>query len=79
MPTVALRAHFDGERIVLDEPYDLPVDSSLMVTLLPSVPDGDSEEAWLRAAASSNALAFLADPAEDIYAVTDGHPFRDAG
>ncbi len=78
MPTVALRAHYDGERIILYEPYDLPANSSLMVTLLPSAPDGDSEEAWLRAAASSDAFEFPADPAEDIYAVTDGEPFHDA-
>jgi hypothetical protein len=67
IPTVALRAHYDGERIILDEPYDLPPNSNLMVTLLPSDTDGDSEDAWLRAAASSDAFAFLADPAEDIY------------
>jgi hypothetical protein len=49
-----------------------------MVTLLPSSPGADSEEAWLRAAASSDAFAFLADPAEDIYTTADGEPFRDA-
>ncbi len=79
MPTVALRAHYDGEHIILDEPYDLPANSVLIVTLLPSQPDEDSEEVWLRAAGSSDAFAFLADPAEDIYAATDGEPFRDAG
>ena len=78
MPTVALQAHYDGEHIVLDEPYDLPPHASLMVTLLPSTADADSEDAWLRAAAASNAFAFLADPAEDIYTATDGEPFRDA-
>ena len=37
-----------------------------MVTLLPpSMPGTDSEEAWLRAVASSDAFAFLADPAQD--------------
>ena len=41
--------------------------------------DGDSEEdAPLSAAASSEAFAFLSDPAEDIYTATDGEPFRDA-
>jgi hypothetical protein len=79
MPTVALQAHFDGERIVLDEPYELPPNANLMVTLLPSASEADSEDAWLRAAASSDAFAFLADPAEDIYTTADGEPFRDAG
>jgi len=78
MPTVALQAHYDGKHVVLDEPYELPANASLMVTLLPSPPDADSEDAWLRAAASSDAFAFLADPAEDIYSATDGEPFREA-
>ena len=78
MPTVALQAHYDGKHIILDEPYDLPANASLVVTLLPSATDGDSENVWLRAAASSDAFAFLADPAEDIYSATDGEPFRDA-
>ena len=78
MPTVALQAHYDGEHIVLDEPYDLPANASLVVTVLPPSSDADSEDAWLRAAADSDAFTFLADPAEDIYTATDGEPFRDA-
>ena len=78
MPTVALQAHYNGEHIVLDEPYDLPANASLIVTLLPSSSAAESEDAWLRAAASSDAFAFLADPVEDIYTTTDGEPFRDA-
>jgi len=78
MPTVALPAHYDGEHIVLDEPYDLPVDASLLVTVLPAMTESDSEETWLRAAVGGGAFAFLADPAEDIYKATDGEPFRDA-
>jgi hypothetical protein len=74
MPTIALRAHFDGERIILDEPYEIPTNSSLMVTVLPVSPDADSENAWLRAAMTSEPFAFLADPAEEIYAITDGIP-----
>ena len=77
MPTIALQAHYDGQRIVLDEPYDLPVNASLMVTLLPASSEADSEEVGLRAAASSGTFAFLADPAEDIYTADDGEPFRD--
>jgi hypothetical protein len=76
MPTIALQAHFDGQHIVLDEPYDLPANTNLMVTVLPA--DDESEDTWLRAAASNDAFSFLADPAEDIYTVADGEPFRDA-
>jgi len=78
MPTVTLQAHYDGRRIVLDEPYDMPANTPLMVTVLPASSDADSEDAWLRAASSSGAFAFLADPAEDIYTLADGEPFRDA-
>ena len=78
MPTVTLQAHYDGRHIVLDEPYPLPANAPLMVTLLPAAADTDSEEIWLRAASASNAFAFLADPAEDIYTPADGEPFRDA-
>ncbi len=80
MPTIAVQAHYDGEKIVLDEPFDLPKHVPLMVTVLPTASEAefDSEEVWLRTAASSDAFAFLADPAEDIYTLTDGEPFIDA-
>lgn len=78
MPTVALQAHYDGERIILDEPFDLPAHAPLMVTVMPAASEAESEEVWLRATAASDAFAFLADPAEDIYTVEDGEPFRDA-
>jgi hypothetical protein len=78
MHTVAVQAHCDDEHIVLDESFNLPANASLMVTLLPSASDTDSEDAWLRATAFSEAFAFLADPAEDLYTAADGEPFRDA-
>ena len=78
MPVVTLQAHFDGQQIVLDEPYELPRNASLMITVLPGSPEVESEDAWLRIAASSEAFQFLADPAEDVYTTADGEPFRDA-
>jgi hypothetical protein len=44
-----------------------------MITI---VPQWDETE-WLRAAASNPAFYFLNDPAEDIYSLSDGEPFRD--
>ena len=78
MDSVTLQAHYDGKRIILDEPFDLPPDAPLMVTVLstPLEPESHSEEAWLRAMASSDAFDFLADPAEDIYTAEDGEPFQ---
>ena len=78
MPTVALRAHYDGTHVVLDEPYDLPPNANLLVTLLPPDTDPDPEDTWLRSVATSEAFAFLANPAEDIYTAADGEPFDDA-
>lgn len=80
MPTVALQAHYDGERIILDEPFDLPPGAPLIVTVLPAASEADSEteDVWLQAMASNDAFAFLADPAEEIYTIEDGEPFRDA-
>ena len=68
MPTVSLRAHFDGERIQLDEPFDLPSDVPLLVTVL--VPERDKErEAWI--AAGREALARAYGDAEPEYALAD--------
>ena len=78
MPTVALPAYYNGEHIVPDEPYNLPANASLMVTLLPAASAPDSEDVCLQASASGEAFAFLTDPAEDLYTAADGEPFRDA-
>jgi hypothetical protein len=40
--------------------------------------DFEDEAAWLRAVASNDVFAYLADPAEDIYTIDDGQPFRDS-
>lgn len=34
MPRVTFKAHFDGEHIVLDEPFPLAPNTQLMVTIL---------------------------------------------
>ena len=46
METVILRAHFDGERILLDDEYELRPNTNLLITVLrePNI----EEEAWLR-------------------------------
>jgi hypothetical protein len=46
MKTVTLAAHFDGEHIQLDEPFKLPADARLLVTIVPE-PLADAErEEW---------------------------------
>ena len=46
MDTFSIPAHFDGERILLDEPVELEPNTRLIVTVLPN---HDTErESWLR-------------------------------
>ncbi|HEX8598398.1 MAG TPA: hypothetical protein VF952_07770 [Chloroflexia bacterium] len=44
-----LRAHFDGQQIVLDEPFELEPDTELLVTVLPKeqVEEDAEQQAWL--------------------------------
>jgi len=46
MNTINLRAHFDGEIILLDEPFNLEPDTKLVVTVLPKHTDEEREE-WM--------------------------------
>lgn len=57
MPTVTLKAHYDGERIQLDEPFDLPRNALLLVTVLSQEGNGD-RVAWLAASSAALARAF---------------------
>lgn len=47
MPTISLRAHFDGKTIRLDEPFDLPQNARLMVTVLQPLIEAERED-WSR-------------------------------
>ncbi|MHB0980484.1 MAG: hypothetical protein ACYC5Q_10535 [Thermoleophilia bacterium] len=76
MITLTLRAHYDGEHIVLDEPYDLPTNAPLAVTVLapaPSEHDRERERAsWAALSAQSLARAYGDDEPE--YTVADLRP-----
>lgn len=43
MQIVNLQAHFDGERILLDEPYELPQNAKLVVSVI-EMEKGDRED-----------------------------------
>ena len=49
MDPVSIPAHFDGERILLDEPVELERDARLIVTVLPK---DDERDSWLRLSAT---------------------------
>lgn len=66
MPTISLKAHYDGTQIVLDEKFDLPANAALIVTVLPAESDREySERAeWATLSASALARAYGDDEPE---------------
>ncbi len=40
METIALRAHFDGKQILLNDPYELQPNTNLLVLVIP-LPDAE--------------------------------------
>lgn len=47
MDTLTVSARFDGEKILLNEPYELKPDMRLFVTIMPAEEDEDRAD-WLR-------------------------------
>ena len=69
MPTVSLRAHYEGKTIRLDEPYDLPEGAQLIVTVL-EAPSSDQERAgWFDL--STRGLARAYGDSEPEYSSAD--------
>ena len=53
---ISIPAHFDGERILLDEPVELERNARFIVTVLPN---GDADrDAWLRLSANQLNAAY---------------------
>jgi len=71
MPSVSLKAHYDGERIILDEPFEIPPNSPLMVTVLPTT-EAEMGEDWILAA--RKALSGAYGPEEPEYGAEDLRP-----
>jgi len=57
MPAVTLKAHYDGSRILLDEPFEIPANSPLMVTVLP-IAEGAMDEGALSLAKRALSRAY---------------------
>ena len=61
MQTVTLTAHFDGKHIQLDEPFELPSEARLLVTILP-VPLPDTvQKDWYALSKAGLARAYSDD------------------
>ncbi len=62
MDAISIPAHFDGERILLDEPFELEPHTRLVITVLPK---HDAErEAWLRLSGRNLESAYAPDEGE---------------
>ena len=63
METRTLRAHFDGNQILLDEPFELEPNTELLITVLPKASDEERED-WARLSLASLARAYSDDEPE---------------
>ena len=68
MPSITLKAHFDGRSILLDEPYQIPPNARLLVTLVES---GQDDERALWAGLSLSGLAGAYGEDEPDYGPAD--------
>ena len=71
MPALTLKAHFDGERIQLDEPFELPINAPLMVTVLAPTNGADDAERADWAKVSATGLARGCSDTEPEYSIAD--------
>jgi hypothetical protein len=63
--------------LVLDDALPIKGPRKVRVIILLPEEEDINESEWLRAAPENPAFAFLEDPEEDIYSMTDGKPFKD--
>ncbi len=68
MNVVTLHAHFDGQQICLDEPFDFEPDTQLIITILPKEPLDDESKDWLFI--SENGLAAAYNENEPEYSLS---------
>ena len=69
MPSISLKAHYDGTAIRLDEPFDLPEGAQLIVTVLEAARLGDERAEWIDLGARGLARAY--GDTEPEYSVDD--------
>ena len=78
MNTIVIPAHFDGERILLDEPVELEPDTKLLVTILPK--HDRERDAWLRLSRESLEGAYGKDEQDyTLDSITEANPYYERG
>lgn len=75
MSPKAIRAHFDGEQIRLDEPCQLEPDTKLLVIVLPTQLQNDEREEWLRLSQQALGSAYgETEPEYSLDAIKEPNP-----
>ena len=64
MSAINLKAHFDGESIRLDEPFELPINAQLIVTVLSTSSDDNARAEWRELSSDGLTRAYGADEPE---------------
>jgi hypothetical protein len=72
MPSISLKAHYDGTTIRLDEPFDLPEGAQLIVTVLETAQDDAERISWTEL--STRGLARAYGDSEPEYSIVDVIP-----
>lgn len=73
METKTLRAHFDGNRILLDEPFELEPNVELIITVLPKRSDEESED-WAQLSLKSLSQAYGDEPEYSLDLIRESNP-----
>ncbi len=78
METIVLRAHFDGEQILLDDPIELQPNTRLLVTV---IPEPDAEQiAWLTLSVEGLSAAYgESEPDYPLTAIKEPNPTYEIG
>ena len=80
MGAITLQAHFDGERILLDEPFELEPDARLIVTVLPKQQTEDDRREWLSLSQAGLQHAYAEDePEYSLNSLKEANPDYDRG
>ena len=58
MDAITLRAHFDGHSICLDEPFEMELDTELIVTVFPNQSSKAERAAWFKLSQQGLAVAY---------------------
>jgi hypothetical protein len=73
MPSITLNAHFDGQQITLDEPFEIPSNARLLVTIL-ETHDLERDD-WMAFSGHNLAVAYSDDePDYPLSAVKELNP-----